>query len=144
MTRRNATKALLAVTLILSISILFPLRTSACGPFFTDAIFVFTKHPDFPLETFAGGKLGVITPTWARSYLVAAYRILSGNALSDSEARALKSLWDDRLSLNDSQDDSAGRNWIEARKKVTDATAITEVQTFRNREKPHEYEEFLN
>jgi len=137
-------KLVVTLVLIAFFVCLFPARTSACGPFFTDAIFVFTKHPDFPLEQFAGGKLGVITPTWARSYLVAAYRILSGNALSDSEAKALKSLWDDRLSLNDSQDDSAGRNWIEARKKVTDATAITEVQTFRNREKPHEYEEFLN
>jgi len=134
------------VTLVLTVSFLclFPSRTSACGPFFTDAMFVFTKHPDFPLEQFAGGKLGVITPSWARSYLAVAYRALSGNPLSENEAKAVKSLWADRLSLSDSQDDSATRNWIEARKKVPGANAITEVETFRNHEKPNDYEQFLN
>src|SRR2546421_2856376 len=140
----NAHKALIALTLILSVSCLFPARTLACGPFFTDAIFVFTKHPDFPLENFAGGKLGIVTPTWARSYLVVAYRTLAGNPLSDGEAKDIKSLWDDRLNLNDHYDDSWSKKWIETRKKVPGATAIAEVQTYRNREKPHEYEEFLN
>jgi len=144
MNPRNAFKALIALSLIISVSCLFPSRTLACGPFFTDAIFVFTKHPDFPLEKFAGGKLGIVTPTWARSYLVVAYRTLAGNALSESEAKDVKSLWDDRLNLSDHSDDSGGKNWIEARKKVPGATAITEVQTYRNQEKPHEYEEFLN
>jgi hypothetical protein len=137
-------KVILTLALITSFVCLFPSRTTACGPFFTDAIFVFTKHPDFPLEQFAGGKLGIVSPTWARSYLVVAYRALSDNPLSDGEAKAVKGLWDDRLSLTDTEDDSATRNWIEARKKVPGATAITEVQTFRKREKPHEYEEFLN
>jgi hypothetical protein len=137
-------KVVVTLALMASFVCLFPSRTSACGPFFTDAIFVFTKHPDFPLEQFAGGKLGIVTPTWARSYLVVAYRVLSDTPLSDNEAKAVKSLWDDRLSLTDTEDDSGSRNWIEARKKVPGATAITEVQTFRNREKPHEYEEFLN
>jgi len=140
----NAFKALIALTLIISVSCLFPSRTLACGPFFTDAIFVFTKHPDFPLEKFAGGKLGIVTPTWARSYLVVAYRTLAGNTLSESEAKDVKSLWDDRLNLSDHYDDSGSKSWIEARKKVPGATAITEVQTYRNQEKPHEYEEFLN
>ena len=135
---------MLTLGLIASFLCLFPSRTSACGPFFTDAMFVFTKHPDFPLEQFAGGKLGVITPSWARSYLVVAYRALAGNALSEKEAKAVKSLWDDRLSLSESQDDSATRNWLEARKKVAGANAITEVETFRNREKPNDYEQFLN
>ena len=144
MNPRNTFKALIAFTVIMSVSCLFPTRTLACGPFFTDAIFVFTKHPDFPLENFAGGKLGIVTPAWARSYLVVAYRTLAGNALSDGEAKAIKSLWDDRLNLNESSDDSWTRQWIEARKKVPGATAITELQTYRNREKPHEYEEFLN
>jgi hypothetical protein len=144
MNPQNAFKALIALTLMISVLCLFPSRTFACGPFFTDAIFVFTKHPDFPLEKFAGGKLGIVTPTWARSYLVVAYRTLAGNTLSESEAKDVKSLWDDRLNLNDHYDDSSGKNWIEARKKVPGATAITDVQTYRNQEKPHEYEEFLN
>lgn len=137
-------KLVVTLGLIASFVCLYPARTSACGPFFTDAIFVFTKHPDFPLEQFAGGKLGVVSPTWARSYLVVAYRALSDNALSESEAKAVKSIWNDRLSLTDSQDDPGTKNWIEARKKVPGASAITDVDTFRNREKPNDYEQFLN
>ena len=144
MNPQNTFKALIALTLIISVLCLFPSRTLACGPFFTDAIFVFTKHPDFPLEKFAGGKLGIVTPTWARSYLVVAYRTLAGNTLSESEAKDVQSLWDDRLKLNDHYDDSWPKNWTEARKKVPGATAITDLQTYRNQEKPHEYEEFLN
>ena len=30
----------------------------ACGPFSLEAIFVFTVHPEFPLENFARGNLG--------------------------------------------------------------------------------------
>ena len=144
MNPKHIYKALIALTLIVSVSCLFPSRTLACGPFFTDAIFVFTKHPDLPLANFAGGKLGIVTPTWARSYLVVAYRTLAGNTLSGGEAKAVKSLWDDRLNLSDSSDNSETTKWIEARKKVPGATAVTEIQIYRNREKPHEYEEFLN
>lgn len=144
MNPQNTFKALIALTLLISVLCIFPSRTLACGPFFTDAIFVFTKHPDFPLEKFAGGKLGIVTPTWARSYLVVAYRTLAGNPLSESEAKDVKSLWDDRLNLTSSSDDSGTTKWIEARKKVPGATALKEVQTYRNQEKPHEYEEFLN
>src|SRR5205085_9722112 len=132
MNPRNSFKVIIALTLMTSVLSLFPSRTLACGPFFTDAIFAFTKHPDFPLENFASGKLGIVTPTWARSYLVVSYRTLAGNTLSDGEAKAIKSLWDDRLNLSDSSDDSGTTKWIEARKKVPGATAVTEIQTYRN------------
>src|SRR3981081_2628222 len=96
----NSCKALLVLALIVSVSFMLPQRTQACGPFFTDAIFVYSKHPDLPLENFAAGKLGVLDPTWARSYLVAAYRNLAGNPLSQTEGKAIKGVWDDRLNLN--------------------------------------------
>ena len=96
-------------------SFLFPPFTQACGPFFTDAIFVYSKHPDFPLEQFAAGKLGVVEPSWARSYLVAAYRDLSGAGLSPNEVAAFKGLWDERLNYDGGLDDSA---WIKDRKST--------------------------
>src|SRR5436190_4631616 len=99
MTLKHISKAVVALALIISCLCMFPSRTSACGPFFTDAIFTFTKHPDFPLEQFAGGKTGIIQPSWARSYLVVAYRVLAANPLSDSETKAMTSLWNDRLNL---------------------------------------------
>ena len=141
---RNYTPALFVLGLIVAISSLLPNRTQACGPFFTDAIFIFSKHPDFPLESFAAGKLGIIRESWARSYLVAAYRSLSGDPLSDTEAKAIKSLWDDRLNnAYEGGDDGWIKKWNEAR-KAAGAAADAQVSAYRNREKPHEYESFLN
>jgi len=143
-TRRNLIVAALVIGQVLAIPFLLPQSTQACGPFFTDAIFVFSKHPDFPLDKFAGGKLGVVRESWARSYLVIAYRNLAGDPLSDAEAKAIKSLWDDRLNNTfDYYSDSWVKDWNQAR-KAAGATAPAEVQVYRNREKPREYESFLN
>src|SRR5437660_5063020 len=57
----------------------------ACGPFMLDAVFTFTAHPEFPLEKFARGELGIIQPTYARSYLFVAYRYLNGTGFSSQE-----------------------------------------------------------
>ena len=142
---RRSTKAILALALIASVSALLPYRTQACGPFFTDAIFVYTKHPDFPLENFAAGKLGVLQPSYARSYLVAAYRNLTGNSLSVAEAKGIRALWQDRLSNAwEIHDDEWIKSWVEARKKVPGVATPPEIKAFRNREKPHEYESYLN
>jgi hypothetical protein len=141
----NSHKALVALVLILSVSFMLPQRTQACGPFFTNAIFVYSKHPDMPLENFATGKLGILQTTWARSYLVAAYRNLAGSRLSESEAKAIKSVWDDRLNNSwESHDDQWIKNWTEARKKVPGLPEAPKINAYRNREKPHEYESFLN
>src|SRR6185295_14646845 len=127
---RKIWQALVALTLITSCLCMFPSRTSACGPFFTDALFVCTKHPDFPLEQFAGGKLGIVQPSWARSYLVVAYRTLAASPLSDRETSDMMGLWNNRLNLsNDSGGESVPNGWIDARKKVPGASAITEVRT---------------
>jgi hypothetical protein len=141
----NSYRALIALALVLSVSFSLPRRTQACGPYFTDAIFVYSKHPDFPLEKFAAGKIGVVTPSWARSYLVASYRNLAGNPLSEAEAKAITSVWDDRLNNRwAGDDDQSTKSWLEARKKVAGIAAITDIYAYRNREKPHEYESFLN
>src|SRR5260221_4063394 len=145
MISRNSFKALLALALIISVSFILPQHTQACGPFFTDAIFVYSKHPDLPFENFAAGKLGVLQTSWARSYLVAAYRNLTGNRLSESEAKAIKSLWDDRLNNTfEANDDEWIKKWNGARKRVPGLAAPPEIKAYRNREKPHEYETYLN
>jgi len=127
------------------VSFLFPHSTQACGPFFTDAIFVYSKHPDFPLEQFTTGKLGVVEPGWARSYLVAAYRNLSGVNFTTNEASGIKALWDERLNYGGELDDSAWiKKWFDAHSRVPGVAPSAEIRAFRNREKPHEYESFLN
>jgi hypothetical protein len=86
----------IAFALILTL-ILPPPPAAACGPYFPVTIFIQSKHPDLPLEEFAAGKLGVLQPTYARSYLVVAYRYLSGVSFEASEQQQLLSLWAHRL-----------------------------------------------
>ena len=127
------------------ITLLAPQPAEACGPFFTDAIFVFQKHPDYPLEKFARGNVGVLQPTYARSYLVAAYRNLIGETLSDAEVKGLTGLWEDRL--NNSWDESSEdwvKKWKDARAKVPGVGASPDIDVYRYRDKPQDYEAFLN
>ncbi len=140
----NLTRTVIAVVLLASFLIVLPKRSAACGPFFTNSIFVYSKHPDFPLERFAAGQIGVVQETYARSYLVAAYRNLTGEKFSAEEAAAIKSLWDDRLNYADGVDDTDWiKKWSDARAKVAGAGEV-KVSAFRNREKPHEYETYVN
>jgi len=142
---RFITKAILFLVVISFLAMMLLRPTRACGPFFQDAIFVFEKHPDFPLERFARGQLGVLKPTYARSYLVAAYRNLSGERLSDNEVTALKALWEDRINLSyDDTSDDWIKKWKDTRAKVPNLAPPAEIRVYRNREKPNDYEQFLN
>jgi hypothetical protein len=138
-------KTILLVVVTSFLATMLPRQTQACGPFFTDAIFVFERHPEFPLERFARGQIGVLQPSWARSYLVAAYRNLTGQRLSDPEVNGLKALWEDRINLgNDYSSDDWIKKWKDARAKVPGLPAPAEINAYRNREKPNDYETFLN
>jgi hypothetical protein len=114
--------------------------TFGCGPFFEQAIFTYTLHPDFPLARFAAGQLGVLQPTYARSYLFAAYRHLSGIGLHEEEQKALLALWDERLhpqaDLWQPNPDAAVKAWREARAQVvtgTPAPAINVLKALESR-----------
>ena len=71
------------------------LALEACGNW-SQPVFVHTLFPDHGhFEAFAKGDLGLLQPTFARSYLVVAYRHLSGVGM-DAEAQdgALKLWWE--------------------------------------------------
>ena len=68
----------------------------ACGPSFPVAVFSFKKHPDVPRTEFLKGSLGVLKPTYARSYLVVAYRYLIGAPLSAEEQEQIRLYFMDR------------------------------------------------
>ena len=132
--------ALLAFGLLLSTT--SPAR--ACGPFMLEAVFVHTVHPGYPLERFAGGRIGVVQPTYARSYLYVAYRYLSGSGFTPDEQKALTSLWQDRLQFGWSAGDEVWlKTWLEARRKVVTQDPAP-ISVYRSREKPNEYESYLN
>jgi hypothetical protein len=132
MKRRLAAWAcgLLAVVLLLAWPTPHPLR--ACGPFRPYAVFTHATHPDFPLEGFAGGELGVLEPSYARSYLVVAWRMIEGPALTHEERRTAVLLWRQRLggegTLADPQ--PALRAWLRARSRVHGAPRASEPEIY--------------
>ncbi|MBD0371502.1 MAG: hypothetical protein ICV60_11740 [Pyrinomonadaceae bacterium] len=117
----------------------------ACGPFARGAIFNYVKHPDFPLDSFARGQLGVLQPTYARSYLYVAYRYMNGMSFNQSEQQALASLWRDRFVYDWQNSLEEGKTaWFAARKKVRSVVgADPEIEVFRATGK-EEYDSFLN
>lgn len=116
----------------------------ACGPFEVEAIFVHTVHPGYPMNRFAAGRIGVVQPTYARSYLYVVYRYLSGSTFTPDEQKALTSLWEDRLGSgwSDGEEDWV-KPWLEVRRKVVGQDPAS-ISVFRSREKPNEYEAYLN
>ncbi|HSE30781.1 MAG TPA: hypothetical protein VLA93_04300 [Pyrinomonadaceae bacterium] len=134
-----------SLCLIVCFFLLGPSISFACGPFALDTIFVFTVHPAHPLENFARGDLGVVQPSYARSYLVVAYRHLSAVGFSREEQQELIDLWKDRLDYGRQLEyDEWIKNWLTARQKVPGLTQAKEIDVYRNREEPNQYETFLN
>ena len=68
----------------------------ACAPDFLVAVFSYHRHPDFPRTEFIDGRLGVLQPTFARSYLVIAYRYLNGIGLNPREREQARDYYKDR------------------------------------------------
>lgn len=57
----------------------------ACAPDFFRAVFSYARHPDMPRPEFIDGRLGVLRPSFARSYLVVAYRYLDGVGMDERD-----------------------------------------------------------
>jgi hypothetical protein len=56
----------------------------------------YSQHPDIPYDKFVQGQLGVVLPTFARSYLLVAYRYASGVPLTADEQQGAIALWQNR------------------------------------------------
>lgn len=140
--RRRLAYSLCAAALAV---VLFNGPAFACGPFALDAIFTFTVHPQFPLERYARGEIGVVQPSYARSYLYVAYRELAGSPFNEKEQKGLTELWKARLEYNwELGDQEWIKEWLTARQRVPGLTEPPKIEVHRNREKPNEYETYLN
>jgi hypothetical protein len=72
----------------LIVAVMFPfISVQACGPFFSEDVFVRKLGADHPSH-FIEGKLGVLLPTYNRTDLSVAYRYLNGGTLSPEEQKA--------------------------------------------------------
>ncbi|MEP6818342.1 MAG: hypothetical protein ABJA18_02340 [bacterium] len=142
--KRNLGRSIFAIALL--VALLFQAPVSfACGPFSLDAIFSFSVHPEYPLEKFAAGNIGIVQPSYARSYLYVAYQYLKGDRFDQTQQQALVDLWRDRLDLRwDAGDEQAIKTWITARQRVSGIGEPPKIEVFRSREKPHEYDTYLN
>jgi len=110
-----------------------PLPVQACGPFFPQAVFTHKLHPDFPLDHYARGDLGILQKSYARSYLVVAYRYLTGANLDRLEQAAVVSLWQERLTGFWPDNRQWIKDWQAARKQVVGAGAGPQIRdTFRD------------
>src|SRR5262249_7111923 len=130
----------LVLAVVCSMVLYRPELLSSCGPFLARAVFTYTAHPDFPLERFAAGELGVLQPTYARSYLAVAYRYLIGTGFNADEQKALIALWRDRLvSTLEADADAWPQVWFEARGNVPDIGPATKINVFRQRDQYSAY-----
>jgi hypothetical protein len=122
-----------------------PPRAAACGPYFEEAIFTRPDRPDYPLAHFAQGQLGVIQPTYARSYLVVAYRYLNAAPLTEAEQKAAVALWDERLNRTGSPRVDGLSQWTDARNRISTVLQSAEIKSpYRSFEQKDNYGEYLN
>ncbi len=128
-----------------------PAPARACGPFFQEAYFAFSTHPDPPFAPYAAGRLGVLRPGYARSYLVVAYRQLEGIPTTAEDQATAVALWERRLKMpssvagGDAPDPEQA--WLTARNAVADKVRDLEPQDSLNPYHPLEnsyYYHYLN
>jgi hypothetical protein len=106
-----------------------------CGPFFEQAIFTYTLHPDVPLTSYAQGQLGILQPTYAQSYLYVAYRYLISMGFDQGQQAALLALWNERLNpqadLWNPNASPAVKAWFDARARIAAAGPPPPVNVFK-------------
>lgn len=144
MKHQNKILVALSCLLALAANSLGTLPANACA-FAIDSIYSYSTHPDFPLKRYAAGALGIVQPEFARSYLIVAYRYLSGSPLSPLEQEAMVALWDSRL-LNTSQEPGSAetKNWLAARKVVQGAARLDDISTTCSISQEESWETYAN
>jgi hypothetical protein len=91
-------------------------RVKACGPFFTEPIFVFEDSPDLPFDEFTNGKIGIVLPTFGRKTLTIAYRYLNGGSFTSDEQTELVAALKGKAPEDDGS--AAVKEWLKTRKQI--------------------------
>lgn len=98
------------ITTLLSLTVLFSLfiqSVMACGPFTVDPLFSFSRHPDYPLNDYAKGKIGIVPSSYGRMSLFVFYRELNKLPLSAKEQAQFEKALKERIGIRPSDDESA-------------------------------------
>jgi hypothetical protein len=113
-------------------------RVQACGPYFTEPIFVFRESPDLPFDEFTSGKIGIVLPTFGRKTLVIAYRYLNGGSFTSAEQAELVAALKGKAPEDDGT--AAIRAWVNARKQVLgDDQKLPEIYTERQHGEAYDF-----
>jgi len=146
MFRKIVSRVFLCAAFVVSFFCVAPvLQSCSEGP---DPFSDFSLHPDVPLEKYAAGRLGIVQPTFARSYLVVAYRYFAGVPLTKDEQFGAQALWIGRIGDANVTDPNAEadrapnpyieansrrarEDWLEARKQIS-ALPAPSVDEFKD------------
>lgn len=130
--------------LLFAVILLSPQNGSSCGPFLDSPLFTNYVHPALPMEVYVRGNLGILSPGYARSYLVLAYRYLTGRPLSEREVRQALEYY--RYNFKSPWTPGAkdpAEEWMKARAAVMgEADRATAPETYR--EVSNGYERYGN
>ena len=111
-----------AVVLLVAGSGITPRTTpvaDACGVTLDFTVFTSTDAPEMP--GFVEGRLGIIQPTYANRYHVAAWRMLEGKPLTTVERQAYRGVTEPAPRVDPVQ------TWLEARAAVAGVPGLTET-----------------
>jgi hypothetical protein len=118
-----------------------------CG-LLPSAIFRYSLHPDFPFAEFAKGRIGIVSPTFARSYLFVAYRVLAGVPFDAAEVDGLVSFWKRRMPgapREEKPQHGVVEEWLDARGSIPGTIARPVIGQWRDWNKPSSfYVSYLN
>jgi hypothetical protein len=126
--KKNCVRALAIVLPLITMIGNVPAQACAIG---ADPYFTYSTHPDIPLNSYARGQLGILQPSYARSYLLVAYRYLSNQPLSDSEQKTAVEMWNKRLTAGDASCQADTSAWLKARSAVPGVSKLDSIFTER-------------
>ncbi len=123
--------------------LVMPRAIYTCGPWLDEAIFAFADTPQPSQTEFAAGKLGILLPTFRRSYLIVAYRYLNGLKLDAQQQQGAIDVWNRQMSPGPMYGvHPALDEWLKARAQVDAAPPIGLHDSYAS--VSNSYESFLN
>jgi hypothetical protein len=139
--RRARYALLVVVTLFMLVT---PSAIYSCGPFLESAIFSFRDQPDGPAENFAAGTLGIVRPGFRTSYLVIAYRYLSGLTLTPAQQQAAIEVWNRNAEPAHPDENESAASWENARDQVPDLPPSPKISPFAPVSPDQPYFQYVN
>lgn len=122
-----------------------PAAIYSCGPYMEEAVFVQSTEPQVSQEDFATGKLGIVLPTMRQSYLIVAYRYLSGLPLESKYRQDAMDVWNHKVGSNpDIPENDGTKTWKEARIKISGLQTVSGYDVYSPVSPDQPYQTYLN